>query len=63
MKVKVIKVSKWTYWYSDEIGETFEVEDKIEVHHGIPKYRLKKIRSRLLSVEDTDRGVKEFIFR
>lgn len=27
MKVKIIKSRKPTYWYSSEIGKTFEVED------------------------------------
>jgi hypothetical protein len=29
MKIKIIKCSKETYWYSSHVGEAFEVTDKL----------------------------------
>jgi len=54
MKVKVIKSSKNTYWYSDKIGRVFEVYEKIWKKMDGLKYRLKEEPICLLDVDDVE---------
>lgn len=62
MRVKVIRATRHGYWYSNKIGEMFEVNDKpIITSYGILRYKLKKDSRFLLDAEDVEKM--EFIFR
>jgi len=64
MKVKVVKASKPTYWYSDSIGEIFEVRKKsIMMSFGTRRYVLENDGCLALDVDDVKIVIKEFVFR
>lgn len=52
--MRVVKASQSAYWYSNRIGQEFEVSDEIYVKKsGIKSYRLKDEVTHLIDVVDT----------
>lgn len=63
MKVKVVKARRQSYWYSNRIGEKFEVLDKIYLKRSrIQAYRLKDDATCLIDVDDVDVGKEKVMF-
>lgn len=65
MKVKVVKASKQTYWYGNNIGEVFEVREKPTKSpiSDIPRYLLKETPELAFDVDDVKIIIEEFVFR
>jgi len=73
-EVKILKASRQSYWYANEIGSTFLVEESINPYTNTKEYRVvKAIKVKrkycnydchhLIQIEDTDKQRSNFIFR
>lgn len=65
MKVRVVKVSRPTYWYKDRVGEIVEVNKKTVrgFYDKIRRYQLTETPELVFDVCDVEIIYEEFVFR